>query len=54
MHCEASITMLKVDFPKRLKKAAQLRLRLSEVEVFLEITLTALRGFNRNAEVELS
>ena len=36
------------------KKVAPLRLRFSEVKVFLESTLTALRGFNRNAKVELS
>ena len=46
--------MLKPNFPKKPKKEAPLRLRLSEVKVFLESTLSALRGFNRNAKTELS
>ena len=39
---------------KQYKKAALLRLRVSEVQVFYERSLMALRGFNRNAQRGLS
>ncbi len=37
--------MLKAGLSKKIEKAAPLRLRFSEVKVFLESTLTALRMF---------
>ena len=41
-------------FVNNINKITTLRLHSSEAKVFLESTLTALRGFNRNAKVGLS